>query len=177
MSSNMHLILIQSPEFMYQFQCKAENQSFVFCKHRYRLPQTQIGTSLLVQWLTFYIPRAGGPSRIPRQGTRSCVPELRPGTAKQILKIERERDKSISITLVFKKKKNTLQILCTFLSFVLYSYWVTILLPNTYVFRAFLQQHHITTQISGQGTRSYMLQLRVCIPQQRMKIPPVTTKT
>ena len=105
MSSNMHLILIQSPEFMYQFQCKAENQSFVFCKHRYRLPQTQIGTSLLVQWLTFYIPRAGGPSRIPRQGTRSCVPELRPGTAKQILKIERERDKSISITLVFKKKK------------------------------------------------------------------------
>ena len=105
MSSNMHLILIQSPEFMYQFQCKAENQSFVFCKHRYRLPQTQIGTSLLVQWLTFYIPHAGGPSRIPRQGTRSCVPELRPGTAKQILKIERERDKSISITLVFKKKK------------------------------------------------------------------------
>ena len=176
MSSNMHLILIQSPEFMYQFQCKAENQSFVFCKHRYRLPKTQIGTSLLVKWLIFYIPRAGGPSWIPRQGTRSCVPELRAGTAKQILKIGRERDKSISITLVFKKK-NSLQILCTFLSFVQYSYWVTILLPNTYVFRAFLQQHHITTQISGQGTRSYNAATKSLHTQQRMKIPPVTTKT
>ena len=68
------------------------------------------GTSLVVQWLTLHTPSAGGPGSIPGQGTiyqmlqlrvrmlqlkiphaatkilnqqrRSCVPQLRPGTAK-----------------------------------------------------------------------------------------------
>lgn len=163
MSSNMHLILIQSPEFMYQFQCKAENQSFVFCKHRYRLPKTQIGTSLLVKWLIFYIPRAGGPSWIPRQGTRSCVPELRAGTAKQILKIGRERDKSISITLVFKKK---IPYKFSVLSYPLF---------NTVTGLPFFSQIPTCSELSYSSItllpRSLvkeldptMLQLRVCIP-------------
>ena len=52
------------------------------------------GTSLVVQWLRLSIPNAEGLGSIPGQGTRSCmprreipqqrscVPQLRPGTAK-----------------------------------------------------------------------------------------------
>ena len=46
--------------------------------------------SLVVQWLRFCAPNAGGLGLIPGQGTRfhmlqlrSCVPQLRPGTAKK----------------------------------------------------------------------------------------------
>ena len=42
----------------------------------------QCRTSLVVQWLRLYAPSAGGPGLIPDQGTRSQVPQLRPGTAK-----------------------------------------------------------------------------------------------
>ena len=49
-----------------------------------------VGTSLVVQWLRFCAPNAGGLGLIPGQGTRfhmlqlrSCVPQLRPGTAKK----------------------------------------------------------------------------------------------
>ena len=53
-----------------------------------------VGTSLVVQWLRFCSPNAGGLGLIPGQGTRfhmlqlrSCVPQLRPGTAKKKKKI------------------------------------------------------------------------------------------
>ncbi|TEA32997.1 hypothetical protein DBR06_SOUSAS7410054, partial [Sousa chinensis] len=32
--------------------------------------------SLVVQWLRFCAPNAGGPGSIPGQGTRSCMPQL-----------------------------------------------------------------------------------------------------
>ena len=34
-------------------------------------------TSLVVQWLRFHAPNAGGPGLIPGQGTRSHMPQLR----------------------------------------------------------------------------------------------------
>ena len=40
------------------------------------------GTSLVVQWLRLHAPNAGGPGSIPSQGTRSRMPQLRPGMAK-----------------------------------------------------------------------------------------------
>ena len=40
------------------------------------------GTSLVVQWLRLCAPNAGDPSLIPGQGTRSHMPQLRPGAAK-----------------------------------------------------------------------------------------------
>ena len=57
----------------------------------------KLGTSLVVQWLRFQAPNAGGLGLIPGQATRShilqlkilhavtkrpCTPQLRPGTAK-----------------------------------------------------------------------------------------------
>ena len=39
-------------------------------------------TSLVVQWLRLRAPNAGGLELIPGQGSRSHVPQLRPGTAK-----------------------------------------------------------------------------------------------
>ena len=42
------------------------------------------GTSLVVQWLRVHDPNACGPSSIPGQETRSHMPQLRPGAAKQI---------------------------------------------------------------------------------------------
>ena len=35
------------------------------------------GTSLVVQWLRFHAPNAGGPGLIPGQGTRPHIPQLR----------------------------------------------------------------------------------------------------
>ena len=43
---------------------------------------SQLGTSLVVQWLSPLPPNVGGPNLIPRQGTISHVPQLRLGTAK-----------------------------------------------------------------------------------------------
>ena len=40
------------------------------------------GTSLAVQWLRLHAPNAGGLGSIFGQGTRSHMPQLRPGTAK-----------------------------------------------------------------------------------------------
>ena len=39
------------------------------------------GTSLVVQWLRLCTSNPGVPGLIPSQGTRSCMPQLRPGTA------------------------------------------------------------------------------------------------
>ena len=36
-----------------------------------------LGTSLVVQGLRLCAPKAGGPGSIPRQGTRSCLPQLK----------------------------------------------------------------------------------------------------
>ena len=63
------------------------------------------GTSLVIQWLRLHAPSVGGPGSILGQGTRShvpqlkimptatkmqdgrsCVPQLRPGTAKEVNK-------------------------------------------------------------------------------------------
>ena len=44
------------------------------------------GTSLVVQWLRLHTLSAGGQGLIPGQGTRSHVPQVRPGTAKEISK-------------------------------------------------------------------------------------------
>ena len=41
-----------------------------------------IGTSLVVHWTRLHTPHAGGPGSIPGQGTRSYMPQLRPGAAK-----------------------------------------------------------------------------------------------
>ena len=45
------------------------------------------GTSLVVQWLRFCAPNAGGLGLIPGQETKSCMLQRRPSTAKQINKI------------------------------------------------------------------------------------------
>jgi len=42
------------------------------------------GTSLVVQWLRVHDPNACGLSSIPGQETRSHMPQLRSGAAKQI---------------------------------------------------------------------------------------------
>ena len=42
----------------------------------------EIGTSLVVQWLRLWAPKAGDPNSIPGQGTRSHMLQLRPGAAK-----------------------------------------------------------------------------------------------
>ena len=41
------------------------------------------GMSLLVQWLRLCVPNAGGPGLFPGQGTRYCMPQLRPSIAKK----------------------------------------------------------------------------------------------
>ena len=41
------------------------------------------GTSLVGQWLRLHAPSAGAPGSIPGQGTKSCMLQLRPGTAKK----------------------------------------------------------------------------------------------
>ena len=46
------------------------------------LKKKREGTSLVVQWLKRYAPKAGGSSSIPGQGTESHMPQLRPLTAK-----------------------------------------------------------------------------------------------
>ena len=45
-------------------------------------------TSLVVQWLRICSSNAGDPGSIPGQRTKSCMPQLRPGTVKNILKIK-----------------------------------------------------------------------------------------
>ena len=42
------------------------------------------GTSLVVQWLRLWAPNAGGLCSIPSRGTRSRMPQLRPGAAKKV---------------------------------------------------------------------------------------------
>ena len=42
----------------------------------------QLGTALVVQWLSLLPPNVGGPSLIPSQGTISHVLQLRLGTDK-----------------------------------------------------------------------------------------------
>ena len=44
------------------------------------------GTSVLVQWRRLHLPNAGSWDLIPGQGTRSHMPQLKPGTAKYINK-------------------------------------------------------------------------------------------
>ncbi|TEA33728.1 hypothetical protein DBR06_SOUSAS12810084, partial [Sousa chinensis] len=41
------------------------------------LRKSVLGTSPVVQWLSFHAPNAGGPGSIPGQGTRSHMPQLR----------------------------------------------------------------------------------------------------
>ena len=45
------------------------------------------GTSQLIQWLRLHVPNAGGLGSIPDWGTRSHMPQLRPGAIKEISKI------------------------------------------------------------------------------------------
>ena len=47
-----------------------------------RSKKEEPGTSLVVQWLRLPALNAGGPGSIPGQGTRSHMPQLRPGAAK-----------------------------------------------------------------------------------------------
>ena len=39
--------------------------------------EESVGTSLVVQWLRFHTPIAGGPGLNPSQGTSSHMPQLR----------------------------------------------------------------------------------------------------
>ena len=50
--------------------------------------------SLVVQWLRLLTPNAGGLGLIPGQGTRSCVSQLRPNTAKKYIYFLREKIKN-----------------------------------------------------------------------------------
>ena len=43
---------------------------------------TSFGTPLVVHWPGLSAPNVGGRDSIPGQGTRSCMPQLRPGVAK-----------------------------------------------------------------------------------------------
>ena len=46
------------------------------------LKKLETGTFLMVEWLRFHAPNSGGPGSIPDLGTRSHMPQMRPGTAK-----------------------------------------------------------------------------------------------
>jgi len=49
----------------------------------------ELGTSLVVQWLRLHAVNAGGPESISGQGTRSCIPQLRPRAEKYTFKKRR----------------------------------------------------------------------------------------
>ena len=55
--------------------------SYYGFKHK-MLKYQDMGTFLVAQWLRLHTPNAGGPDVIPSQGTRSHMPQLRPGIAK-----------------------------------------------------------------------------------------------
>ena len=60
------------------------------------------GTSLVVQWLRFRAPDAGGLGLIPRQGTRSHMPQLRVHMSQlKILHVATKPNK-----LILKKKSS-----------------------------------------------------------------------
>ena len=65
--------------FPYQ-SCSKIKQS----KQTYLWKFTKLGTSLVVQWLRFHAPNAGGLASIPGWGTinSSCILQLRPSSAK-----------------------------------------------------------------------------------------------
>ena len=44
--------------------------------------EAEVGTSLAAHWLRLRTSKAGGVGLIPGQGTRSHMPQLRPGTDK-----------------------------------------------------------------------------------------------
>ena len=48
---------------------------------KYLFKSNSMGTSLVVQGLGLHASNAGGPGSIPGQGTRSHMPQLRPGAA------------------------------------------------------------------------------------------------
>ena len=67
------------------------------------------GPSLMVQWLGLHTPRAGGPSSIPGQGTRSHMPQLRVHMLQQRLNIQSastETQGSQMNKYFFKEKNN-----------------------------------------------------------------------
>ena len=51
----------------------------------------------MVQWLRPHAPNARGLGSIPGQGTRSHMPQLRPGTAKEINKTDMARETSFPV--------------------------------------------------------------------------------
>ena len=63
----------------------------------------------MVQRLRLHAPNAGGPGSIPGQGTRSHIPQIRPGAAKQIttfsFKISISKKKIYQFKTIFKKRK------------------------------------------------------------------------
>ena len=46
-------------------------------------PRVPWGTPLVIQWLRLLATNAGGLDAVPGPGTRSCMLQLRPGTAKK----------------------------------------------------------------------------------------------
>ena len=58
------------------------------------------GDFLVVQGLRLHTPNAEGPGSIPGQGTRACMPQLRPGTAQEINK--NKYFEKIKLTLFLK---------------------------------------------------------------------------
>ena len=48
---------------------------------KYLFKSNSMGTSLVVQGLGLHASNAGGPGSIPGPGTRSHMPQLRPGAA------------------------------------------------------------------------------------------------
>jgi hypothetical protein len=63
---------------------------------RYSSSKRTQGDVLVVHWLRLCTPNAEDLGLVPGQGTRSHIPQLRPGTTKEI-------------TLGFKKKKRKLR--------------------------------------------------------------------
>ena len=47
--------------------------------------EAEVGTSLAAQGLRLHTSKAGGVGLIPGQGTRSYMPQLRPGAAKKTI--------------------------------------------------------------------------------------------
>lgn len=60
----------------------SNSQAWHLGKLALELKSSAVGTSLVVQWLKFCAPSAGGQGSIPGKETRSCMLQLKPGAAK-----------------------------------------------------------------------------------------------
>ena len=67
--------------------------------------------SLVVWWLRLHASNAGGLGSIPGQGTRSHMPQPRPGVTKQIIKKKKKECSGISGWILNRKRMLTEQLM------------------------------------------------------------------